>query len=243
MRFPTLAFAAIAALPSAISAFSLYDISSDLGDANDKCASQYSIPLMSCGFLPGKCSEACQEQLQSLEKTLQGVCKDAKKPQNLLLAALNDGLVPALCSNVASGGSSSGGSGGSDDVPSTTPTFMSGPGKTPSPSVAQLSFSGVLEATSASEDQSEPTGLVIDTSVPESSVTQTVAFPENTYASTTLRTSSAAASTTGSSSNNNGGTNGSPFSSQDDAPSSGAVVRVSAFSVAIGVFALIANIA
>ncbi|EGX51765.1 hypothetical protein AOL_s00043g784 [Orbilia oligospora ATCC 24927] len=243
MRFSTLAFAAIAALPSAISAFSLYDISSDLGDANDKCASQYSIPLMSCGFLPGKCSEACQEQLQSLEKTLQGVCKDAKKPQNLLLAALNDGLVPALCSNAASGGSSGGGSGGSDDAPSTTPTFMSGPGKTPSPSVAQLSFSGVLEATSASEDQSEPTGLVIDTSVPESSVTQTVAFPENTYASTTLRTSSAAASTTGPSSNNNGGTNGSPFSSQDDAPSSGAVVRVSAFGVAIGVFALIANIA
>ncbi|KAK6517672.1 hypothetical protein TWF506_004854 [Arthrobotrys conoides] len=239
MRFSTLALAAIAALPSAISAFSLYDISSDLGDANDKCASQYSIPLMSCGFLPGKCSDACQEQLRSLETTLQGVCKDAKKPQNLLLAALNDGLVPALCSNAVSGGSS-GGSGGSGDAPSTTPTFVSGPGKTPSPSAAQLSFSGVVEATSAAEEKSEPTGLVIDTSV-RSSVTQA---PENaSYAPTTLQTSNGPASTTGSSSGNNGGSNGSPFSSQDDAPSSAAAVRVSAFGVAIGVFALIANIA
>ncbi|KAK6348560.1 hypothetical protein TWF718_006348 [Orbilia javanica] len=239
MRFSTLAFAAIAVLPSSISAFSLSNISSDLGDANDKCASQYSIPLMSCGFLPGKCSDACQEQLESLEKTLQGVCKDSKKPQNLLLAALNDGLVGALCTNAASGGSS-----GSDDTPTTTPTFMSGPGKTPSPSAAQLTFSGVVEATSAAEDQSEPTGLVIDTSVP-AGATQTVAYPENTYAPTTLQTSSGAATTTGSSSsgNGNGGSNGSPFSSQDDAPNSGAAVRASAFGVALGVFALIANIA
>ncbi|RVD85930.1 uncharacterized protein DFL_004231 [Arthrobotrys flagrans] len=243
MRFSTLAFAAIAVLPSAISAFSLYDISSDLGDANDKCASQYSIPLMSCGFLPGKCSDACQEQLQSLETTLQGVCKDSKKPQNLLLAALNDGLVPALCVNAASSGSSS--SSGSDDTPSATPTFMSGPGKTPSSSAAQLTFSGVVEATSATEDQSEPTGLVIDTSVPETTATQTVAYPENTYAPTTLQTSNSPASTTSSSSegSGNGGSNGSPFSSQDDNPNSGAAVRVSAFGVAIGVFALIANIA
>ncbi|KAK6501911.1 hypothetical protein TWF481_009730 [Arthrobotrys musiformis] len=235
MRFSTLAFAAFAVLPSAISAFSLYDISSDLGDANDKCASQYSIPLMSCGFLPGKCSDACQEQLQSLEKTLKGVCKDAKKPQNLLLAALNDGLVPALCTNAASGGS--------DDSTSATPTFISGPGKTPSSSVVQLSFSGVVEATSATEGQSEPTGLVIDTSVPDTTASQTVAFPENTYAPTTLQTSSGAASTTSSSSSNSGSSNGSPFSSQDDTPNSGAAVRVTAFGVAIGVFALIANIA
>ncbi|KAK6358625.1 hypothetical protein TWF730_007950 [Orbilia blumenaviensis] len=242
MRFSTVTLAAVAALPSAIMAFSLYDISSELGDANDKCASQYSIPLMSCGFLPGKCSEACQEQLQSLEKTLQGVCKDAKKPQNLLLAALNDGLVPALCTNAASGGSN-GGSDKSDGSPSATPTFMSGPGKTPSSSAAQLSFSGVVEATSVVEEQSAPTGLVIDTSVPDSTVTQTVAFPENTYAPTTLRTSNSPASTTGSSGSGNSGSNGSPFSSQDDSPNSGAAVRVSALGMAVGVFALIANIA
>ncbi|KAK6519422.1 hypothetical protein TWF281_003256 [Arthrobotrys megalospora] len=236
MRFSTVALAAIAALPSTISAFSLYDISSDLGDANSKCASQYSIPLMSCGFLPGRCSEACQEQLQSLEKTLQGVCKDTKSPQNLLLAALNDGLVGALCSNAASGGS-----GGSSDSPPATPTFQSGPGRTPVSSAAQLSFSGVVEAPTATEEQSAPTGLVIDTSVPDSGATQTVAFPENTYAPTTLRTSSGAASTTSSSSS--GSSNGSPFSSQDDSPNSGAAIRVTALGVAVGIFALIANIA
>ncbi|KAF3906664.1 hypothetical protein ABW20_dc0109825 [Dactylellina cionopaga] len=233
MQFSTVAIVALAALPSLISGFSLYDVSSDLGDANSKCASQYSIPLMSCGFLPGPCSNACQEQLQSLQTTLQNVCKDSKDPQNLLLSALNNGLVGALCKN-ANGGSQP----SRVASPTSAPAFISGPGKSAIPSsVVQLTFSSVANA------EPSVTGLVIDTSTPETPATQTVAFPENTYAPTTLRTSSSSPSTTSGSSSNSGNSNGSPFASQDDNTNSAGSVRAGVLGLAVGVIALIVNIA
>ncbi|EPS44043.1 hypothetical protein H072_1935 [Dactylellina haptotyla CBS 200.50] len=230
MRFSTVFIAAMAALPSTITAFSLYDIDQNFGDVGKTCASQYSIPLMSCGRLPGTCSDACQEQLKSLEKTLQKVCSGSKGPENLLLIALNNGLVGSLCSNGNSGSPVT-------SAGSSSPTFQAGPGKVATSSVIQLSFSGV----SSEGAEAAPTGLIIDTSTPESPASQTVAFPANTYAPTTMQSSTSPTST--SSNSNSGSSNGSPFSSQDDAPSSATAIRASVMGIAIGVLALVANIA
>ncbi|KAF3934956.1 hypothetical protein ABW19_dt0208693 [Dactylella cylindrospora] len=242
MHFSTVAIAALAAFPSLISAFSLTDISYDIGDVNSKCASQFDIPLMSCGRLPGTCSEACKEQLRSLEKTLKNVCDDdAEDAQSLLLVALNGDLVDTLCT---------GSSGGSNSNPSTvaaqtTPTtFASGPGKTAEPSGAnaELSFSGVIQASSAVEGLNpSATGLVIDTSAPDTGATQTVAFPEATsYAPSTFRTSSAPSSTQTSSGDSS---NGSLFTSQEDLGNGAGALRAGFLGLAVGIIALIVNLA
>ncbi|KAK6544113.1 hypothetical protein TWF694_000823 [Orbilia ellipsospora] len=230
MRFSTTVIAVIAALPSAITAFSLSDLNSDLGDANKTCASQYGIPLMSCGILPGPCSPACAQQLQSLETTLQSACKDSKNPQGLLLSALNNGLVGALCKNPVASASSA-------NSPAPT-TFMNGPGKVAPSSVKQISVTGVVS--SAGSDPSAA-GLLIDTSTPQAPASQTVAYPSATYAPSTLQTSSGPSPTSNSNSNSN--SNGSPFSSQDDTPNSAIAVRTGVLGVVIGFLAIIVNIA
>ncbi|KAF3905982.1 hypothetical protein ABW21_db0203637 [Orbilia brochopaga] len=231
MHFSNFAIAALAALPSIASALTLYDISPDIGDAKDKCASQYSIPLMSCNRLPGTCAQACQQQLENLQKTLQTACQGLKNPGNgLLAAALNNKLVDELCQ---------GSQQSTTRAPSATasPSFMVAPGKSFTASAIQVS------SVSAAAAVSSAVGLVIDTSVPMSTGAQSAgAFPASTYAPTTLSTSGSAKPTSTSASGSN--SNGSPFASQpDDAPSSAAAVRAGIFSVVVGVMVVIANIA
>ncbi|KAF3911616.1 hypothetical protein AA313_de0200909 [Arthrobotrys entomopaga] len=232
MRFSTTTIAVIAALPSAITAFSLTDLNTDIGDANKTCASQYGIPLMSCGILPGPCSPACAQQLQSLEKTLQGSCKDSKSPQGLLLSALNNGLVGALCKNPAASPTSS-------DAPG--PTFMNGPGKV-APSASSVVQAPVTSVVSSAGSDPSAAGLLIDTSTPEAPASQTIAYPSPSYSPSTLETSSGASPTSGSSSNTDS-SNGSPFTSQDDSPNGATAVRAGILGITIGFFAIIANIA
>ncbi|KAJ6262537.1 hypothetical protein Dda_3348 [Drechslerella dactyloides] len=236
MHFSTFAIAAIAALPSIASAFTLADLSTDLGDASSKCASQYSIPLMSCPRLPGTCAPACQQQLESLQKTLQGACQGTKNPGGgLLAAALKNKLVDELCS----GGASQPAVTSAPSNPSASPSFMVAPGKSFSGSVIQVS------SVSAAAAVSSATGLVIDTSVPMSTGQSAAgAFPAPTYAPTTLATTGSAKPASTSASSGNSNANGSPFSSQPDAPTNGgAAVRAGVFSVVVGVIAVIANIA
>ncbi|KAK6340634.1 hypothetical protein TWF696_008958 [Orbilia brochopaga] len=232
MHFSNFAIAALAALPSIASALTLYDISPDIGDAKDKCASQYSIPLMSCNRLPGTCAEACQQQLENLQKTLQSACQGTKNVGNgLLAAALNGKLVDELCLGSQPAVTRA-------PSASASPTFMVAPGKSFSGSVIQVSSVSAVAAVSSA-------GLIIDTSVPMSTGAQSAgAFPTPTYAPTTLATSSSAKpASTSAGGSGNSNTNGSPFSSQpEDAPSSGATVRAGAFGVVIGVVAVIANV-